>query len=157
MKRNGHTLLLAVIIAALPASATAETFFQWTDASGVVHFTNMEPAVPTGQAAVRVVVDAAPRQPPTASDTPVSAPPVRSSSGPPVVSGPSPWQPAYGCGGPYADECTCLDADTCGSPYVYPGVAVGYRGPVGRIGAFHARAGVFRGRMRSVGHLRARR
>ena len=148
-------LLLAVIFAALPVTASAETFFQWTDAAGVVHFTNLQSEVPKDQAAVQVVVDAAPSWQPTASEATVSDPPVPSINRPLAVGGSSPWPATYAASSdPY--ECGWPEAYECGYPYFYPGVAVGQRTRAPYFGQFHA-GPLFSGGMRSVGHSRGRR
>jgi uncharacterized protein DUF4124 len=69
-----RSILLALIVAALPAVAPAD-IFRWTDDAGVTHYTNLKSEVPADQAAVQVVVDEAARRPPAANDAPVPDPP----------------------------------------------------------------------------------
>jgi hypothetical protein len=53
--RNALHIVFALILAALPAMASAD-IFEWTDDAGVTHYTNLKADVPTEQTA-RVVVD----------------------------------------------------------------------------------------------------
>ena len=67
-----------MIVAALPATASAD-IFQWTDDAGVVHYTNLKSEVPKeDQASVHVVVDEAARRQTTMTDAPVPDPRVPS-------------------------------------------------------------------------------
>jgi hypothetical protein len=54
MKR-GFQIVLALILASLPAVASAD-LFEWTDTAGVTHYTNLKAEVPSQQV-VQVVVD----------------------------------------------------------------------------------------------------
>ncbi len=125
MKAINHMLLLAAILALLPEAVAAETFFQWTDPAGVVHFTNIEAEVPTDQKWVQLGVDAAP----VARAEPEPEPPVLPP--PPAVVGPygAPLPPVPNIGPPpfaafSPDECD----DNCDVPYIYPGEPVVYPG-----------------------------
>ena len=53
--RRGLHIVLAVLLALLPAVASAD-ILEWTDAGGVTHYTNLKEEVPAQQA-VEVVVD----------------------------------------------------------------------------------------------------
>lgn len=50
---NKRTLTLAIILAVVPAAATAASVYKWTDENGVTHFGDREP---TGKNAERVSV-----------------------------------------------------------------------------------------------------
>ncbi|HXQ22383.1 MAG TPA: DUF4124 domain-containing protein [Candidatus Acidoferrales bacterium] len=61
--------VLALIAVCLPAMASAD-IFQWTDTSGVTHYTNLKAEVPEdAQASLQVVVDETARRTQSAGDT----------------------------------------------------------------------------------------
>ncbi len=158
MKRAGHTFLLAVIIARLSSAAAAETFFEWTDAAGVIHFTNIKAEVPTERKWAEVAVDAAP----AASVAPEPDPPVP----PPPTAGTaiygSPVAPEWNIG-PQADTAYA-NPDEYGPyfygydvPYVYPGgTVVDHRHAARDLGPRLAPP-LVSGRMRNRGYSRGHR
>jgi hypothetical protein len=158
MKRVGHTFLLAVIIALLSGAAGAETFFEWTDDVGVIHFTNIKAEVPTERLWAQVAVDAAP----AASVAPEPDPPVP----PPPAAGTgiyeSPVAPEWNIGRPADTAYAGPDeygpySYGCDVPYVYPGGAVVHHGHAARHLGPPLAQPLVSGRMRSRGSSRGHR
>jgi len=158
MRWVGHTFLLAVIVALLSGVAAAETFFEWTDDAGVIHFTNIEAEVPTERKWAQVAVDAAPAASVAAEpDPPVPPPPAAATAiyGWPVA---PEWNVAPPADTAYAgpDEYG-LYSYGCDVPYVYPGAAVARHAHVARSLGPPLAPPLVSGRMRSRGHSRGHR
>lgn len=158
MKRVGHAFLLAVIMALLSGAVAAETFFEWTDDAGVIHFTNIKAEVPAGRMWAQVAVDAAPAASVAPEpDSPVPPPPAAATG---IYESPAApeWNIGPRADGAYAgpDEYAPY-AYGYDVPYVYPGGVVVHHGHAAR----HLRPSLAQplvsGRMRNRGSSRGHR